>query len=159
MSDCKLWSDMCKTQPEGLEVVCGKSGDRPVNNDNDVCFGQMKMYFHHGMNDFVLFHSWVPCSSGRYVGTLFAIVVLGIFTGFLKGVRARLEQRWLAQLDLEPCVPEGSWGMIPTGNQRWMNLVRSAFVFVVVTLDYSLMLASMTFNVGIFFSGVSLPPA
>jgi len=35
-----------------------------------------------------------------------------------------------------------------------MSLLRSLIVFVIVTLDYALMLAAMTFNTGIFFSVV-----
>jgi solute carrier family 31 (copper transporter), member 1 len=158
MSDCAPWYEMCKQLPKGLEVICGASGERAVDDDNNVCYGQMKMYFHHGMNDFVLFDSWVPCSTGRYVGALLAILVTGIFTGFLKGVRARLEQRWIRELDQEepPAVPcDGSWGLLPSGRQRWWNFVRCCFVFVVVTLDYALMLAAMTFNIGIFFAGLA----
>eukprot|EP00802_Teleaulax_amphioxeia_P017358 Tamp_17512.p1 GENE.Tamp_17512~~Tamp_17512.p1 ORF type:complete len:415 (+),score=73.26 Tamp_17512:41-1246(+) len=155
MADCEPWYEMCKQLPEGLDVFCGTSGERPVDDNSNVCYGQMKMYFHHGMNDFLLFDSWVPCSTGRYVGALFAILVTGIVTGFLKGVRARLEQRWMRELEQEPTVPAGSWGFLPSGRQRWMNLVRCCFVFVVVTLDYALMLAAMTFNYGIFFAVVS----
>ena len=164
MEDCKLWYEMCKTQPAGLDVICGTSGERPLSDAGSVCYGQMKMYFHGGMTDFVLFDSWVPCTTGRYVGTLIAIVAVGIFTGFLKGVRARLEQRWLlgrggreGESGIEqpsvPSPPYDPWGILPTRSQWRMNLVRSLFVFMVVTLDYALMLAAMTFNTGIFFSG------
>jgi len=157
MQDCEPWYQMCKTQPAGLDVICGTSGERPVSDEGNTCFGQMKMYFHGGMTDFVLFDSWVPCSTGRYIGTLAALVFTGIFTGFLKGIRARVEQRWLLQEGLGASVtspaPAGSWGILPTGSQWRMNLVRSIFVFIVVTLDYAMMLAAMTFNTGIFFAG------
>jgi len=152
MQDCQPWYEMCKQQPQGLEVICGASRDFQMDDDNNACFGQMKMYFHNGLTDFILWDTWVPCTVGRYVGALVAIFVTGLFTGFLKGVRARLEQRWMIELSDEPPQPEGSWGFLPTGKQRWMNLVRSFFVFVVVTLDYALMLAAMTFNYGIFFA-------
>jgi len=112
------------------------------------------MYFHNGLTDFILWDTWVPCTVPRYIGALVAIFVTGLFTGFLKGVHARLEQRWMIELSDDPPQPEGSWGFLPTGKQRWMNLVRSFFVFVVVTLDYALMLAAMTFNYGIFFAVV-----
>jgi copper transporter 1 len=60
MEDCKLWYEMCKTQPAGLDVICGTSGERPLSDAGNVCYGQMRMYFHGGLTDFVLFDSWVP---------------------------------------------------------------------------------------------------
>lgn len=155
MEDCRPWYVMCKLQPAGVEAICGMGGDNPVGADGEVCFGQMKMYFHNGLNDYVLFETWIPCTHGRYAGVVIALLLTGIFTGFLKGVRARLEQRWLLELSTEPVESEASWGMLPKGKQRWMNCVRMVLVFVVVTFDYGLMLAAMTFNTGIFFAGVS----
>ena len=65
MDDCTSWYEMCKAQPAGIEVFCGASGERPVTADDEVCIGQMKMYFHGGMTDIVLFDSWVPCTPGK----------------------------------------------------------------------------------------------
>lgn len=65
MDDCTPWYEMCKNQPAGMEVFCGTSGERPLTADDEVCIGQMKMYFHGGMTDFVLFNSWIPCTPGR----------------------------------------------------------------------------------------------
>lgn len=120
MEDCSPWYSMCKSEPAGLDPFCGASGARPVDDNSNVCYGQMKMYFHGGMTDYVLFDSWVPCSSGRYAGTLIAILLGGIVSGLLKGVRARLEQRWLMLIRDEPVAAEGSWGLLPTGQQRWV---------------------------------------
>mmetsp|Transcript_2733 Transcript_2733/g.3853 ORF Transcript_2733/g.3853 Transcript_2733/m.3853 type:complete len:400 (+) Transcript_2733:131-1330(+) len=152
MEDCRPWYDMCRQQPAGLEAICGTNGDFQMDTLDNACFGQMKMYFHTGFTDFILWDTWVPCTVERYIGALVALFITGIFTGFLKAVRARLEQRWMKELRDEPPLPEGSWAFLPTGQQRWMNLMRFVFVFVTVTLDYALMLAAMTFNYGIFFA-------
>ena len=37
----------------------------------------LQMYFHNGLTDYVLFESWIPCTVGRYVGTLVAILFTG----------------------------------------------------------------------------------
>ena len=137
-----------------VRVITQKTHQHHKHTDtiDNACFGQMKMYFHNGFTDFILWDTWVPYTVERYVGALVALFITGIFTGFLKAVRPRLEQRWMKQLGDEPPLPEGSWVFLPTGQQRWMNLMRFVFVFVTVTLDYALMLASMTFNYGIFFA-------
>lgn len=137
-----------------VRVITQKTHQHHKHTDtlDNACFGQMKMYFHTGFTDFILWDTWVPCTVERYIGALVALFITGIFTGFLKAVRARLEQRWMKQLRDEPPLPEGSWAFLPTGQQRWMNLMRFVFVFVTVTLDYALMLAAMTFNYGIFFA-------
>jgi hypothetical protein len=82
MAGCSPWYEMCKTYPPGLAVICGadsSEGVGAVGDDGLACYGQMKMFFHGGMSDYILFESWVPCTSGNYVSTLFAILLVGIF--------------------------------------------------------------------------------
>lgn len=45
--------------------------------------------------------------------------------------------------------------VIPNRDQRIRNLIRSIFTFVIVFLDYMLMLLVMSFNIGIIFATVS----
>ena len=55
------------------------------------------MYFHTGLEDYVLFKGWVPCTPRRYAVTCIAVVFLGVFVALLKAVRLRLEQRFHRQ--------------------------------------------------------------
>lgn len=55
------------------------------------------MYFHTGLEDYVLFKGWVPCTPRRYAVTCIAVIFLGVFVALLKAVRLRLEQRFHRQ--------------------------------------------------------------
>ena len=114
---------MCKTQPAGLDVICGLRSELPLSDAGGVCYGQMKMYFDGGMTDYVLFDSWGPCSTGRYVGTQITIVAAGISAGFLKGVRAQLQQRWL----LGRGVSVGDSGSEPSIPSFWHMRVGASY--------------------------------
>jgi hypothetical protein len=50
----------------------------------------------------VLFRTWIPCNAGGYAFTFVVIVLIGIFNGLLKGLRARQEQ-------LIMTCPVGAW--------------------------------------------------
>jgi len=168
MEDCARWYDMCREFPEGLDDICGNA-DRDSfvlrTDDGDLCVGIMKMYFHSGLSDYVLFRDWVPCTNSRYMGFFFFIVFLGVATNFVKGLRARLEQHWARQAMLvpPPAPAEGkqnaistfAWHFFPTNKTHFQqNLIRAVFTAATVILDYALMLISMTFNVGFFFAVV-----
>lgn len=175
MEDCARWYDMCREFPEGLDGICGNSDtDSYVlrNDDGELCVGIMKMYFHHGLSDYVLFRDWVPCTSSRYGGFFVVIVLLGIVANLVKAIRARLEQHWLRDTLLkqkarrgaareQEAAPRGSecsrilWHLLPSSAETMQrNCVRAVFTAATTVLDYALMLISMTFNVGFFFAVV-----
>ena len=56
----------------------------------------MQMYFHTGLNDYILFKQWVPCTTGRYAISVVGIILSGILAAFLKAYRIRLEHAWSA---------------------------------------------------------------
>jgi hypothetical protein len=96
MSDCDRWWEMCENKPLGLVPFCGEAlsgtSEEAQAMGDGMCFGAMRMYFHTGGNDFVLFKEWVPCSDAQQAITIIAILTAGIFNGFLKALRARIEQ-------------------------------------------------------------------
>ena len=87
---------MCENKPLGLVPFCGEAlsgtSEEAQAMGDGMCFGAMRMYFHAGGNDFVLFKEWVPCSDAQQAITIIAILTAGIFNGFLKALRARIEQ-------------------------------------------------------------------
>lgn len=167
MTDCERWWAMCKAAPVGLAAFCGKSlyavqGAAGGGGDAGQCFGVMRMYFHTGGNDFVLFKGWVPCSDVQYAFTFLAVVFAGALNGLLKAMRARYEQQ-IMQLSRRADSPEteSDSGVLFPGSMATLrhNTVRAAFTFINMLIDYSLMLISMTFNVGLFFAviiGISI---
>ncbi|KAI9103747.1 Ctr copper transporter family-domain-containing protein [Phlyctochytrium arcticum] len=70
MKQCSDWKTMCASSPN--LPYCSSSGggstDPPI----------MKMFFHTGLTDYVLFETWVPRTPAQYAGTWIAIFVFGI---------------------------------------------------------------------------------
>lgn len=89
MDGCQDWKQMC-TSNVGLVPFCGEEG----GEGRETCSGVMRMYFHNGWDDVVLFQSWVPCSVGKYVATCVGVILLGVIVAFLKVIRVRLECRF-----------------------------------------------------------------
>jgi copper transporter 1 len=97
---------------------------------------EMRMYFHTGWEDYVLFHGWVPRSQASYTLACLSIIVAAAASMALRGARTVYEAREYRRSS-------------PTYRA---NARRAAFVVVGTTLDYSLMLVAMTFNAGLFAS-------
>lgn len=148
MSQCGEWKTMCpgsaSEKPENNLPYCQMNG----NGDTPP---QMRMYFHTGLSDYVLFKEWVPRNGGQYAGTFIAIIVMGLIYEFLLTVRNKLELGW----------GEESIDQFKSYSARQFQIdsYRAAFQFVESSIAYLLMLVSMTFNVGLFFAvilGISL---
>ncbi|KAI9204065.1 Ctr copper transporter family-domain-containing protein [Polychytrium aggregatum] len=58
----------------------------------------MKMYFHTGLLDYVLFESWVPRTTAQFVGYWFFGFLLGVLFEFLQGYHQILEAQWTEQM-------------------------------------------------------------
>ena len=174
MAECASWKTMCETVPSWT-AWCPASdptaGQAPI----------MKMYFHTGIVDYVLFQGWVPRTNGQYIATLLAIIVIGIVLEGLRTLRHYCECRWavLPLLtggsstastvpkpgspyqnlnDLSDGTPAGANadkplpGWAPQPFRVRVDLLRAALSAVEALLSYSLMLVAMTFNVGMFLS-------
>ena len=64
MTECAAWKEMCTigvpTWPELCPYTGADSEQPPV----------MRMYFHAGFSDYLLFYKWVPRTSGEYWGSI-----------------------------------------------------------------------------------------
>ncbi|KAL8123591.1 copper transporter 6-like [Apium graveolens] len=93
----------------------------------------MHMTFFWGKNALILFPGWPGSHSGHYVLALFLVFVLAVVV------------EWLSNCNL---IREGSDRVVATG------LVRTLMHVVRVGLAYLVMLALMSFNVGVFLVAV-----
>eukprot|EP00884_Botryococcus_braunii_P019017 jgi/Botrbrau1/579/Bobra.0010s0045.1 len=140
MAQCDGFVLMCKGQENDLESICS-TGSQPDH------LPPMKMYFHGGILDVILFRGWVPRNDWQYALSCIVIIVLGVVTQACRGYRSRVEAQWHRHAVMNR-------GMYPA-RVPLRNLVRSAFTVVIATLDFFLMLVAMTFNVGLFICVVA----
>jgi hypothetical protein len=164
MSQCKPFYTMCDAlrlrTADNWTALCPSPNEEPM----------MRMYFHASLADYVLFYEWVPRTTLQYAFTCVAIVALAQLSALLKIGRrravVRLQQHQrrshshssgsgttaaLATDDTVPMIApqdnaKASRKLAPTSVP--MRLLLASFAFVIVAIDYALMLIAMTFNVG-----------
>ncbi|KAI9291583.1 hypothetical protein K502DRAFT_333066 [Neoconidiobolus thromboides FSU 785] len=130
------------------------------------------MYFHGGINDYMMFQSWVPKTYGSYSGAWLLFFFLGILLeGFLV-FGSNLQAKWIQEAEAAD-ITANSFGV--QGNTEETLISKNKFMFfemssvitwgkavilsllrfVESTLAYFLMLVTMIYNVGLFFSVVA----
>jgi len=141
MAQCGAWKTLCKSIPAWPYCSTAISG-----------IPEMRMYFHSGIVDYVLFKGWVPRNGVQYAFTWIGIAVAGVLLEFVKYIRSRLEKRWCDNSERfmrlngdeeRPTTMPWSWKV---------DLPRSLLAALELGWGYCLMLVAMTFNVGLFFA-------
>ncbi|KAI3653981.1 hypothetical protein MP228_000700 [Amoeboaphelidium protococcarum] len=190
MAGCRYYNEIqCSSDSKLRQVagVCGSSngggggghdgGDDDPFADAPVYYPPMRMYFHFGETEIILFKAWTPRSSATYWLSFVAILLLGILTDLIPIVRSFLKYRSsLNQLqndsnkfsgESSPFISNnGDVDGEDIGNTRVSitqsamdDLINFCLSLVETTLSYGLMLIAMTFNVGLFIAvilGLSL---
>ncbi|KAJ3116964.1 hypothetical protein HDU96_008254 [Phlyctochytrium bullatum] len=142
MEQCGLFKQLC-AGPAGGSALCVGGAGIPLAP-------QMKMYFHTGINDYVLFENWVPTTQAAYAAAIIGSLLLGVLfelwlliVGFVDGT--------LAAKGIGSTVGEKT-GTVPRVSKGKLvrSLVRGGMRMVTAFLAYILMLLAMTYNAGIF---------
>ncbi|EGC38675.1 hypothetical protein DICPUDRAFT_17426, partial [Dictyostelium purpureum] len=152
MSQCKAWQSMCLStgnlaQSDLNGVFCEKSN----SNASPI----MKMFFHTGIIEYVLFKSWVPRTNGQFAGTWFAIFFFAILFEIEKTARAILEKKWQPKKDDNALLINSAFlgGSYPSFSYR--DIIRGCLHGLELTCSYLLMLICMLFNVALFFAVIA----
>lgn len=144
MRQCSYWHTFCSVIPSWT-LCAGTPGQ---------IIPAMKMYFHTGFSEYILFKEWVPQNAFQYWLAIFSIVVIAIVYELLRAFRAIFEKRARAPQkrtdDQETLLDGGNGDYVPfkIGTDFTRALLRS----VELALSYFLMLIAMTFNVGFFLA-------
>jgi len=143
MQECSKWQAVCDLVPDW--PICRKGGSDDVP--------QMKMFFHGGFMDYVLFEEWVPTSIGYYIATWLVVCIFGVLFEFFKLYRSTKEKAWMdvGTEDLQCLTVNGEKMFYPQFRIR-VDLLRSLFHFIEMAWSMLLMLVVMTFNIGLFFA-------
>jgi copper transporter 1 len=87
MPECNSYNSLCPYIPNF--PICN-----PTSGNNSVLPPQMKMFFHFGVVDYVLFETWIPRTSLEYAGTFLAVVLMTVFLDALRFLKFFLETKW-----------------------------------------------------------------
>ncbi|KAF9082950.1 hypothetical protein BGX23_011915 [Mortierella sp. AD031] len=181
MSQCATWKTMCSASSETASTLSFQSSEYCASGvgNPDMNPPAMRMYFHLGFADYVLFEKWVPRNQGQYVGTWFALFFLTLFFQTISTYRTCLEARWAEEqaAEYDDATKSDSsvrltsadgkhrssifmhwvqlWRQPWTLKEAKQNAIRAVLTFVETTLGYALMLVTMTFNVPLFFAVIA----
>lgn len=153
MEGCEDWQTLCEVIPDWPLCPSGSSNDVP----------EMKMYFHTGIKDYVLFKEWVPHNDWQYALTLIAIILFGMLYELLKVGRSNWEGYVnKRQSDVLGHDEDGQTYENPSWGRRVWNFMkgwdwkvdipRATMAFVETLAGLLLMLIAMSFNVGMFLA-------
>jgi copper transporter 1 len=157
MSGCQEWEQMCSAiesvgNENGFSKYCGGPSSASASD-----IPLMRMYFHTGIAEYVLFKTWIPQDGWDYFGTILFILTIGILSSYLKLVRSRIIDNFEPHIvisapkklsKLQVFYPQWNFPLMFSS----FNFVRTFFSLLIVTIDYLLMLIAMTFNMGLFIA-------
>ena len=93
MSECTSsgWSTMCGSSNDGVTTL-PQFCNPEFNTTTDQCNAAgMKMYFHGGIHDMVLFKSWYACNVGQYLLVLWVTFMVSFLSGSFRSRRKKVE--------------------------------------------------------------------
>jgi len=159
----QYYSDLCMSMPDmpqcdSWKTMCDVVPDWPICPAGGEGGPMMRMYFHTGIQEYILFKKWVPTSEGYYVGSWFAVFLFAVFYEVLKLIRTRLEKQWNAQYEalseniglINPI--ESSIFKAQAPFRFGVDFARAFLHFLEVGWGLLIMLVAMTYNVGLFFA-------
>ncbi|KYR00829.1 endosomal membrane protein [Tieghemostelium lacteum] len=163
MSQCSTWSTLCESsQTLAKSPVSSEFCSPPIKDQPPL----MRMFFHTGFLDYVLFETWVPRTAGQFAGYWLLCFFFAILFECEKSLRAILEKRWdpnnnpnketnaLLNVNNDEMVSSKFLkGSYPPFTYR--DIIRGFLHGLELTMSYLLMLVAMTFNVGLFFSVIA----
>jgi len=144
MPECAAWSTMCKDIPHW--PLCSNVSPNKV-------IPVMRMYFHTGIVDYVLFKEWVPTTNASYALSWIAIFVFTVLYEVIKLIRTRLEKKWSDKLNEEYSGLVNSTRFTFLAGEApfrpKVDFMRATIHALEVAWGFLVMLVVMTFNVGL----------
>uniref|UniRef100_T1J240 Copper transport protein n=1 Tax=Strigamia maritima TaxID=126957 RepID=T1J240_STRMM len=126
-----------------------------VHSAHSTMEHMMKMYFHTGVDEIILFESWTISTVGGLIGSMVIIFLMATLYEGLKYFREYLFRRHYSSVNFS-CINNAGDGpkMMPQPHGSWRSqllgfthILQTFLHIVQVTLSYFLMLIFMTYNV------------
>lgn len=100
MSSCSGLQSMCAANSGNLGTLCSSALEA------SEAIPMMRMFFHYGFTEYVLFEDYVPQNESEYVGAWFFVFFMGVFSAYLKVVRARTRDSFTLGKDVACVNPQ-----------------------------------------------------
>jgi len=150
MEQCYEWNIFCTKIPDW--TLCANS---PGN-----IIPLMKMYFHWGFYDYILFKGWIPYDGLTYGISILAIFILALLHEGFRVLKINTEIRWkMTPKRYSPInTMDSSLNTKPQLNLVYppfdlkRDSIRSIYRMIDVVFHYFIMLVAMTFNAGLFLA-------
>lgn len=174
-AECDLlgtYSFLCKAMPNmrqcgEYDSLCSNDSTLPWCGTSSTKLDPpiMRMFFHFGLSDYVLFESWVPRNGIQYFVAFVGCFLLAIFYELLQVFIAKKEIDWAKNSESKVSNSKNddpkvyyttSWKNIGGFSQGksgvFIAFNRGLLRLLSTTIGYALMLIAMTFNVGLFLA-------
>lgn len=150
MSQCQAFNTMCADDSNLVSSQLSTFCKLPVEEQTPL----MRMFFHTGFLEYVLFENWIPRTARQFAGYWFLVFFFAIIFECEKTLRSILEKRWEIKPDSDDAV-QSSFLKGHYAPFSYRDVVRGFLHGLELTMSYLLMLVAMTFNVGLFFSVIA----
>jgi len=133
MEQCASWHALCKVVPQW--PLCAVT-----------IAPAMKMYFHTGINEYILFEDLVPQTIGQYVIVLVVTFAVSIGYEFLKLFRNRISSDYLKVKNENISLMTNEKKSLGSRKKLMFVISSSTLYFIEICIGFLLMLLVMTYN-------------
>jgi len=165
-SDLEMYGELCKEMQGGpgcyaWSIFCQKIPDWTIcsNSPGDI-IPVMRMYFHWGFYDVILFKDWIPYNALTYAISLICVFFISVIHEGYKVLKINMELRWKINSKYETIRDTSTVNSQPAlslayGPFDWKrDGIRALYRTIDVAFHFFIMLIAMTFNGGLFIAVV-----
>jgi len=157
MSQCQDWKNMCMKIPD-WSMICPP-------NIQDYVVPEMRMYFHTGFVDYILFKEWMPYDALTYAFSFIGVFLMALLHEAFHIIPVFFDSKWRPKeesefLNSSPGTNYQTANNNSNGQKRYQafswkrDAFRALYRGVDVAAHFLIMLVTMTFNVGLFVAVV-----
>ncbi|KAF8765035.1 high affinity copper uptake protein 1-like [Argiope bruennichi] len=128
-----------------------KMGNMTHDMSHDM---MMMMYFHFGVDQYVLFKEWKITTAGGMVASVIGVFLMGMLYEGLKYFREYLFKQYVSSIQFSTVAITGENGRVTQVHKvekhrmlSWQHAVQTSLHIVQIVVSYFLMLIFMTYNV------------
>jgi len=128
--------------------------DHMGHGNNSGGMHMMQMYFHFGVDEYVLFKGWKISTAGGMVASVVGVFLMGMLYEGLKYFREYLFKQYVSSIQFSTIAITGEAGKVSqvhkVENHKMLSLahaMQTALHIVQIIVSYFLMLIFMTYNV------------